>query len=471
LNTEQISVGIGALAGSTIMLLTIPWFLSIVGGRVNLNPDTGMPSYKQPKLTEANSKSLTASGVTISKAVNNAAWLILFTSVGYFLLQVPGLVYLHDSTQEQAAGEKTWVMIGLVLSIVFFLGYLYQQYKISQEDFNKAELTIQQVKQEETLRTAIMEGKITLSAYMTSEYDRFVETHPDIMRNIHKNNENDRLVANETTPLKGKTVSTQGTSVSNIPEEFLKHLERIIKPFFKEYDKDNNNTLDLTEMRRVFSDLGESNMDEMKLKELFAEFDVDQNEIIDYGEFVLGVAKYIMDPRKYSSMSMKSRSSAARRTQSTEKAVRNYVDVVTAAGTGSGKAGAAGEEAEPEVEEEEEEEIPDDLKGLSPEEIQFKIKWRSFMMMLWGTFVVLLFSDPMVDILSEIGRRTGIPAFYVAFVAAPLASNASELIASYNYAQKKTSSTISISLATLEGAAVMNNTFVLGERKQKIVNY
>jgi hypothetical protein len=33
---ESLNVGIGALAGSTIMLLTVPWFLSIVGGRVNV---------------------------------------------------------------------------------------------------------------------------------------------------------------------------------------------------------------------------------------------------------------------------------------------------------------------------------------------------------------------------------------------------------------------------------------------------
>jgi len=64
--------------------------------------------------------------------------------------------------------------------------------------------------------------------------------------------------------------------------------------------------------------------------------------------------------------------------------------------------------------------------------------------------------------LSSIGARTGIPAFYVAFVLAPLASNASELIAAYNYASKKTPSSIGISLATLEGAGIMNNTFCLG---------
>ncbi len=56
----------------------------------------------------------------------------------------------------------------------------------------------------------------------------------------------------------------------------------------------------------------------------------------------------------------------------------------------------------------------------------------------------------------------GLGSFVVAFVLAPLASNASELIAAYNYALKKTSVSISISLATLEGAACMNNTFGLG---------
>ena len=33
---NQLNVGVGALAGSTVMLLTIPWFLSIYAGRVNI---------------------------------------------------------------------------------------------------------------------------------------------------------------------------------------------------------------------------------------------------------------------------------------------------------------------------------------------------------------------------------------------------------------------------------------------------
>ena len=53
------------------------------------------------------------------------------------------------------------------------------------------------------------------------------------------------------------------------------------------------------------------------------------------------------------------------------------------------------------------------------------------------------------------------PPFYVAFILAPLASNASECIASYSYATKKTKKTITVSLAALEGAPCMDTTLCL----------
>lgn len=56
----------------------------------------------------------------------------------------------------------------------------------------------------------------------------------------------------------------------------------------------------------------------------------------------------------------------------------------------------------------------------------------------------------MVDVLGAVGDRTGISSFYISFVLAPLASNASELIAAFNYSLKKTSRTIVISFAALQ---------------------
>jgi len=67
----------------------------------------------------------------------------------------------------------------------------------------------------------------------------------------------------------------------------------------------------------------------------------------------------------------------------------------------------------------------------------------------------------MVDVMQEIAVRVHMSPFYVSFILAPLASNASEVISSTYYASKKTSKTISVSFSALEGAAAMNNTFCL----------
>ena len=58
---ETLSVGVGALAGSTIMLMTIPWFISVFAGRVNMDGPNKTPNYfGRPKLS---SRSLTKTGV------------------------------------------------------------------------------------------------------------------------------------------------------------------------------------------------------------------------------------------------------------------------------------------------------------------------------------------------------------------------------------------------------------------------
>lgn len=148
-------MGVGALAGSTIMLLTIPWFLSVVGGRVNIDASTGKAVYKNPKLVPPDYFHLTETGVSVSSAVNNGGYLILLTSISYFLLQVPGLVLLGGTSEEVAAGEKMWAQIGFIVCLVFFVGYLYQQYKISQDDVT------QKRTREEYLRNAILTKKVS----------------------------------------------------------------------------------------------------------------------------------------------------------------------------------------------------------------------------------------------------------------------------------------------------------------------
>lgn len=64
--------------------------------------------------------------------------------------------------------------------------------------------------------------------------------------------------------------------------------------------------------------------------------------------------------------------------------------------------------------------------------------------------------------MSAVGDRTGISSFYISFVLAPLASNASELIAAFNYSLKKTTRTIVISFAALQASEGTGRELMLG---------
>lgn len=173
------------------------------------------------------------------------------------------------------------------------------------------------------------------------------------------------------------------------------------------------------------------------IEKVFKQADADGSGKVEFDEFVKALIGWALDPKKDYGPGD---SSLKRNT------VATYMD------------DAGGDDDD----EGEEEDVPEDLSELSPEEQQRRIILRSCNLMGVGTLLVLIFSDPMVDVLGDIGRRLNVSSFYVAFILAPLASNASELIAAYNYAQKKTSKAMAISFSSLEGAACMNNTFCLG---------
>jgi len=111
-------------------------------------------------------------------------------------------------------------------------------------------------------------------------------------------------------------------------------------------------------------------------------------------------------------------------------------------------------ESKPKVQEdEEEEEKPADWKA---------ILLQAFALLTLGVGLVTIFSDPMVEVLNDFADTVGIAPFYVSFVVCPICSNASELISSLIFAARKKRSNTSLTYGQLYGAAVMNNTMVLG---------
>ena len=404
----QLDVGVGALAGSTVMLLTIPWILSIIGGRVPIV--NGEVRYNQKKNMPPHEDCLTyvfKTGVSTASdpgRIKVMAYWMLATSLSLLIIQASCFYeWGVDDDVVLAKDENLPALVAMLYAVVGFFAYLGYQWRASQgvTDDKDIDLIVQQIKA----------GKIGMKAVMQPRLAAIAA----------------RQGAG------GAGYGATGGAAGEPPklsEEDLKIFTKLLKPFFTKYDTDKSGKIEMVELNRVFSELGEPKS-QTELDGIFADIDKDKSGSIELAEFVEGMKNYCFAHEKDWAL-----------------------EASAAAG---GEEGAGGDDED----DEEEEDMPEEFKLLSPEEQQRAVLNRSMYMLLVGTTLVLVFSDPLVDCLDEIGTRTGIPDFYIAFVIAPIVTNGSELMASYTFALKKTSSSIVCSFEQLLGAAVMNNTYCL----------
>jgi Ca2+/Na+ antiporter len=422
---NQLDVGVGALAGSTIMLITIPWLLSIYAGRVDVVD--GVCKYtKQGKKARG-----AVTGVPNSPSVRKGGYIMMITSLSYIILQGPAQYFeaQHEDKAEVAKGEKTFALIGLFITIFLFLGYLYYQWKLSLDDNDE----VAERRKTEMIIKQIERNKVSIRGALYFELLQYNKDH--------------QLALNTESGNQYNAIATTATDVWNkLPAHAQQRFTSIIKNFWRRFvRKEDDSGVAVAALGKMFASMGEDLSPE-EIQNIFKQFDVDHNGSVDLEEFILGTTTYLWEHINTTSSRI-----ISHEVENVKKFVNSAMD----------SDNETQEEGEEDDEEEDEEEMPEELAGLDPETQQRRLMQMSFTTMGLGTFLVVLFSDPMTDVLGELGTRTGVKAFYVSFVIAPLASNASELIASYAYALKKTPKSISIALQALQGAACMNNTFCL----------
>lgn len=223
-----------------------------------------------------------------------------------------------------------------------------------------------------------------------------------------------------------KNTGSGDMSENLLPKKDEERLKKIVKPFFAILDSDRSGFLDVSEFKALLHELGEKPTP--KAAQMFMERDVNKDNQLSFEEVTRFLYTYLQEENLEKT-----------RNEFAPRYMPNY----------------------DKEEDEEGEEMPEDLADLSPDQQLKRVLFRAIWMMGAGTFLVLIFSDPMVDVLSDWGRRLSISPFYISFVLAPFASNASELLSAYTYAVKKSNKTITTALSSLIGAACMNNTFCL----------
>lgn len=417
---EKLTVGIGTLAGSTIMLLTLPWGGSIFKGAVPIGPK-GTAEYSRRRETGGG---IFTRGVTPNETIRSNAFVMVATALVYLIIQGPAFAYATDNSPDasaQVAKDEHWyALVGLLVAAAAFVAYL--TLMVFQSNSDTKEYLINAA----ALKAIESEGPVTLAGIIAP------------------------IIADGTA--KALAAASSGTNYLEgalLDNHGKKKLHSLLKPFFKKYDEDGDGKISSSELVSLLHDIGERGITHAEAVHWMERLDPDHSGEIATDELADAMLRYIAE---------KVREQSSRHGEPSPDP-RHAASAVFPASEAAAHAAA---DAAAEEEDEEEEEMPEDLVDLSPKQQQYMIKKRACLLMGTGTALVLVFSDPMVDVMSNVGERLGIPAFYIAFVLAPLASNASELIASLNYAGKKTGKTITVSLSSLQGAACMNNTFCLG---------
>lgn len=118
---QQVAIGVGTLAGSTVMLLTIVYAGSILLGRCDISPITGLQVDKT--LSARRWWDLRGTGVSTDTHTPRMAWAMVATTGCYAVVQLPASFGL---TRDPGAA-----LAGAILCFLALIGYC--SYHVSHE--------------------------------------------------------------------------------------------------------------------------------------------------------------------------------------------------------------------------------------------------------------------------------------------------------------------------------------------------
>lgn len=240
----QLNVGVGTLAGSTIMLLTIPWAASLWIGRVDLSEDGSKALYKQrPKLTRPPGD-VVHTGVQPSADIPFSAYLMLATGATYLVVQGPS--WAKDSP----GVDRAFALAGLLLSISAFVGY--SAYCL----LSATALEAQKAKATALRKRALADHLVGFTTMLRIEESLAAEALGDRLSDNGEGGDGSSrsllIGGGGATPEKGGARASARSTGAGAGSATVAALHRL----FDKYDADGSGSIDLSELKVMLRDLG-----------------------------------------------------------------------------------------------------------------------------------------------------------------------------------------------------------------------
>ncbi|KAF3965916.1 hypothetical protein ACB098_06G080100 [Castanea mollissima] len=365
---SQVSVGMGLLAGSTVMLLTVIWGSCVIVGKCDL-----VDSVAKDAL-DTKGFSLTESGISTDIWTSYAAMMMVISVIPFLVVQIPQFL---NST----SGRRLAILIGLIVSLLLLVSYCL--YQVLQPWIQKRKI-------------AYVKHKHLILGFLTH-----LKKHA-LGRLLDKNGE----------PDKGN-----------------------IEKLFSSIDVNHDGYISDSELRALMVGI---NFDEIDLDQneavnkIMKDFDTTGDSKIQGHEFFSGISRWLKKTMQAAARNPGSETKAFEDIHTETKIEHDLLDV-----------GNQSEEA---------------VEGVE------NSKWttiKAVLFLLLGTIIAAAFADPLVDAVDNFSDATSIPAFFISFIALPLATNSSEAVTAIIFASRDKRTTASLTFSELYGAATMNNVLCL----------
>eukprot|EP01083_Nonionella_stella_P221459 791164_1 len=145
----QVSTGVGTLAGSTIMLLTIPLALSLFLARRDIDPILNVAASKpngRPKCSKG-FKPFKQCVTTYDNTISSAK-IMVFTAISYLIVLVPAIIEKNAPNEEQIREEHYPALVGFIICALAFIGYsIFQVWDSNRNTLQEMEQTKLKFKQ------------------------------------------------------------------------------------------------------------------------------------------------------------------------------------------------------------------------------------------------------------------------------------------------------------------------------------
>ncbi|KAI5065330.1 hypothetical protein GOP47_0020025 [Adiantum capillus-veneris] len=360
---EEVLVGIGLIAGSNVMLLTLLWGLCLIIGRCDLQKDVNGKVHAIDKQLHKKF-SLFGTGAELDKWTRISAGIMCISIIPYLVAQIPHIFHASPT-------NHIGVLIACILSIGGLL--IYCIYQVMVPSFKKRK------------KLKALQNLITFNVIKFSQRE-------------------------------GNIVGHRG--------EVNEH---ILKRVFDLLDVDNDGSLTRDEVRVMLAVASfKERINEHVVDHFMHRLDTNNSNTISWQEFLKGMIEWCKNVKPTHLRSL-----------STLELFKMEEDV----------------------------EI---IEDLVERELEFspltktQVIKKSIILLLLGVVLIGVFAEPMVDAVTDFSRASHIPSFFVSFVFLPIASNASEGIASIIFASRKQQVNMWLTYSQIYGAVTMNNTMSLG---------